>query len=51
MPAQLAESPLTCVAIGSGQSLEEYDTMSRLGGPFQAPPARARRLRSKRAPA
>jgi rod shape-determining protein MreB len=51
MPAQLAESPLTCVAIGSGQSLEEYDTMSRLGGPFQAPPARARRLRSRRAPA
>jgi rod shape-determining protein MreB len=47
MPAQLAESPLTCVAIGSGQSLEEYDTMSRLGGPFQAPPARARRLRSR----
>jgi rod shape-determining protein MreB len=47
MPAQLADSPLTCVAIGSGQSLEEYDTMSRLGGPFQAPPARARRLRAR----
>jgi rod shape-determining protein MreB and related proteins len=47
MPAQLAESPLTCVAIGSGQSLEEYDAMSRLGGPFQAPPARARRLRAR----
>jgi hypothetical protein len=48
MPAQLAESPLTCVAIGSGQSLEEYDAMSRLGGPFQArQPVRARRLRSR----
>jgi rod shape-determining protein MreB len=43
MPAQLAESPLTCVAIGSGLSLEEYDAMSRLGGAFQArPPARRR---------
>jgi rod shape-determining protein MreB len=48
MPAQLAESPLTCVAIGSGQSLEEYDAMSRLGGPFQARPAtRSRRVRSR----
>jgi rod shape-determining protein MreB len=48
MPAQLAESPLTCVALGSGQSLEEYDAMSRLGGAFQAsPPARSRRMRSR----
>jgi rod shape-determining protein MreB len=47
MPAQLAESPLTCVAIGSGLSLEEYDTMSRLGGPFQARPAARRRVRSR----
>jgi rod shape-determining protein MreB len=29
MPAQLAESPLTCVAIGSGRSLEEFDTLHR----------------------
>ncbi len=27
MPAQLAESPLTCVAVGSGRSLEEFDTL------------------------
>jgi rod shape-determining protein MreB len=47
MPAQLAESPLTCVAIGSGLSLEEYDTISRVGGTFQSrPPAkRSRRAR------
>jgi rod shape-determining protein MreB len=31
MPASLAESPLTCVAVGSGRSLEEYETMSRAG--------------------
>jgi hypothetical protein len=36
------------VAIGSGQSLEEYDAMSALGGAFQArPPASRRRLRSR----
>jgi rod shape-determining protein MreB len=29
MPAQLAESPLTCVAVGSGRSLEEFDTLHR----------------------
>ena len=29
MPAQLAESPLTCVVIGSGASLEEVDAMRR----------------------
>jgi rod shape-determining protein MreB len=47
MPAQLAESPLTCVAIGSGLSLEEYDAMSRLGGAFQARPPAKRRVRSR----
>ena len=26
---QLAESPLTCVAVGSGKSLEEIDTIAR----------------------
>jgi len=31
MPAELAESPLTCVVVGSGRSLEEYDTMARSG--------------------
>jgi rod shape-determining protein MreB len=29
MPAHLAESPLTCVAIGSGRSLEEFDVIHR----------------------
>ena len=29
MPCQLAESPLTCVAIGSGISLEEVETIHR----------------------
>ena len=29
IPAYLAESPLTCVAIGSGRSLEEIETLRR----------------------
>jgi rod shape-determining protein MreB len=29
MPAQLAESPLTCVAVGSGRSLEEFETIHK----------------------
>jgi rod shape-determining protein MreB and related proteins len=29
MPAQLCDSPLTCVAVGSGRSLEEFDTLHR----------------------
>ena len=32
IPAMLAESPLTCVVIGSGLSLEEFDTLARSGG-------------------
>jgi rod shape-determining protein MreB len=32
IPAVLAESPLTCVVIGSGLSLEEFDTLARGGG-------------------
>jgi rod shape-determining protein MreB and related proteins len=31
MPCRLAESPLTCVAIGSGKSLEEFETIHRAG--------------------
>jgi rod shape-determining protein MreB len=31
MPCQLAESPLTCVAVGSGISLEEVEAMHRAG--------------------
>ena len=30
-PVLLAESPLTCVAVGSGQSLEELDALARAG--------------------
>ena len=29
MPARLAESPLTCVATGSGQALEEFEAIKR----------------------
>jgi rod shape-determining protein MreB len=29
MPAELAESPLTCVAVGAGHALEELDVLSR----------------------
>jgi actin-like ATPase involved in cell morphogenesis len=32
MKAYLADSPLTCVAVGAGHSLEELDTLGRLGG-------------------
>jgi rod shape-determining protein MreB len=37
MPVQIADSPLTCVAVGAGQSLEEYGSL---------PPGRARRRKS-----
>ena len=33
MRTELAESPLTCVAVGAGESLEELDTLGRVGGP------------------
>ena len=29
MPAYLAESPLTCVAVGAGQALDQLDTLGR----------------------
>ena len=29
MPVHLAESPLTCVAVGSGRSLEEFEILHR----------------------
>jgi rod shape-determining protein MreB len=32
MPAFLAESPLTCVAVGSGRALEHYDQLTAPGG-------------------
>lgn len=33
MPCHLAESPLTCVAIGSGRSLEEFEVIHRTNRP------------------
>jgi rod shape-determining protein MreB len=39
MPVHIAESPLTCVAIGSGKSLEEFDVIHRA--------ARSRRKNSR----
>jgi rod shape-determining protein MreB len=29
IPTHLAESPLTCVAVGSGRSLEEFEVIQR----------------------
>jgi rod shape-determining protein MreB len=29
MPVHMAESPLTCVAVGSGRSLEEFEVIHR----------------------
>jgi rod shape-determining protein MreB len=31
LPVHLADSPLTCVAVGAGHSLEEFDTLERMG--------------------
>jgi rod shape-determining protein MreB len=42
MPAHLAESPLTCVAVGSGRSLEEFEVIHRSSN---RPPSRGRRRR------
>ena len=50
MPEALAESPLSCVSVGSGMSLEEYDAMDRLDRPFERS-ASKRRLRPSRATA
>ena len=42
MPAHLAESPLTCVAVGSGRSLEEFEVIHRQARIAQpAPPVLA----------
>ena len=32
MPIHVAESPLTCVAVGSGRSLEEFDVRKKASG-------------------
>jgi rod shape-determining protein MreB len=42
MPVHIAESPLTCVAVGSGRSLEEFDVLHR-----QAASARNHRARRR----
>ena len=39
MPAHLAESPLTCVAVGSGRSLEEFEAIHRSQQEFPKQPA------------
>jgi rod shape-determining protein MreB len=33
MPVHVAESPLTCVAVGSGRALEEFDVLQRSSRP------------------
>ena len=47
MPVHLAESPLTCVAVGSGRSLEEFEAIHRTraapASPQRPPPVRAHR--------
>ena len=42
MPVQLAESPLTCVAVGSGRSLEEFEVIHRSAKARQRNGRRAR---------
>ena len=32
LPVHLADSPLTCVAVGAGRSLEEFDALERMAG-------------------
>jgi rod shape-determining protein MreB len=29
MPTRIADSPLTCVAVGAGESLEEFEAIAR----------------------
>ncbi|MEA2389443.1 MAG: rod shape-determining protein MreB, partial [Thermoleophilaceae bacterium] len=43
LPVHLAESPLTCVAVGAGRSLEEFDALERMG----RGPRRRRRIGSR----
>ncbi len=30
IPVHIADSPLTCVAVGSGRSLDEFDVLQRM---------------------
>ena len=52
MPARLAESPLTCVATGSGQALEEFEAIKRAlkNSSRVRYDATERRLRGRRRP-
>ncbi|MBJ7470826.1 MAG: rod shape-determining protein [Solirubrobacteraceae bacterium] len=43
MPCHLAESPLTCVAVGSGRSLEEFEAIHRSNRPNNSRGGRRRR--------
>jgi rod shape-determining protein MreB len=42
LPVYLADSPLTCVAIGAGQSLEELSVIPRVADPWRASGRRRR---------
>jgi rod shape-determining protein MreB len=43
LPVHLADSPLTCVAIGAGKSLEELSTIQQIGRPGRTSRRRRRR--------
>ena len=43
MPCELTESPLTCVAVGSGRSLEEFEVIHRMSRNSNRPPPRRAR--------
>jgi rod shape-determining protein MreB len=43
LPVRIAESPLTCVAIGAGRSLEEFETLDRMGNGRRRHAGRSRR--------
>jgi rod shape-determining protein MreB and related proteins len=43
MPVHIAESPLTCVAVGSGKTLEEFDVLHRQQRSYKARQRRQRR--------
>jgi len=43
IPTHLAESPLTCVAVGSGRSLEEFEVIHRTNRTNGTPNRRRRR--------
>jgi rod shape-determining protein MreB len=44
LPVKLADSPLTCVVLGAGQALEEYDALEE----FDGRPTRRRSPRPRR---